>query len=135
MPSDMDNIAVVPLRGIKSAGRHAIVDLLFHDQIMRRSWHVISGRRLDGTSSRQRGGGAGSEAIACSGKWPDPRSLGGYVLMLAGHPRPSDGYDVDHINFDIFDNRLSNLRWLPRSLNRSRTRRAILAQQSQEAAA
>lgn len=49
------------------------------------------------------------------------------VLEAAGQRRPGPEYDADHRNSDHTDDRLANLRWLPRSENipRSGVRRSI----------
>lgn len=49
------------------------------------------------------------------------------VLEAAGQRRPGPDYDADHTNNDHTDDRLENLRWIPRSENnpRSGLRRSI----------
>lgn len=62
--------------------------------------------------------------------WSKNRSvnLAAFVLEVAGQPRPTDGlYEPDHVNFDVLDNRLGNLRWLPKLENRRRKRALVAA--------
>lgn len=46
-----------------------------------------------------------------------------HVMVLEAFvgPRP-DGYETDHLDFDTTNNRLTNLRWIPASMNRRRKR-------------
>lgn len=48
------------------------------------------------------------------------RNLAGFILR--GYEDQPSGYEPDHRNGDVFDNRRANLRWLPRAVNRRRMR-------------
>jgi hypothetical protein len=62
------------------------------------------------------------------------RMVHNLVLEAFAGPRP-EGHEADHIDFDRANNRLENLRWLPRNKNRGRIRRELLPRGERKAQA
>jgi len=98
---------LIPLSGKTAAGRPAIVDDQFADELMQYRWYCDTDRYAKrGVYCGKQDGKQKTRMIY----------LHREVLNLAGVDIPK-GYETDHINHDKLDNRLSNLRVVTRSQN------------------
>jgi hypothetical protein len=113
------------LRGAHADGRHALVDAGDYSALATHPWVVNRG---GGTAGYRKSAERVVWMRRVRGETPRNVPMGEYVLVLHGQPKPAGDYHVDHINFDVLDNRFDNLRWLKGNENRARTRRNLAAQ-------
>ena len=91
----------VPLGGKRGNNRYALVDPQFVDKLTNSKWHVDSSGYVKSTKFGR---------------------IHQIVMQLAKSSAPIDKPDIDHVNHDKFDNRLSNLRWVSKLENNQNTR-------------
>lgn len=118
---DPSKIAVVKLHGAVADGRHAIVDARDYEAISSYRWYVDRGGTAKSGSHYAESSADRIVAKSYRGK-ATTVPIGRVVLELHGFLKPGPRFHVDHINFDVFDNRLENLRWLEHELSVGRTR-------------
>jgi len=90
---------VIPLSGKNAAGRVAIVDGQFADEVLKYRWQCVRGYARRSVYCGKQDGRPKTRRIRMHRE----------VLRLAGVQIPG-GYQTDHINGNKLDNRLSNLR-------------------------